>query len=402
MTLPKLRDELEIEVIEQDSGKFAVLKDPTGFVEQPVAIPYDIFPLFRMLDGKMTTEKLQNMLSQAGARLDMDPFLQIIDHLDKLGFMDSELFRKTKRIVDEYMVSPVRKPICAGNTYASEPLALRIEMDAIMNSVPGEEIRPGAKGLLLPHIDFQIGPEAHETYAAGYHAIKNTNADLFVIFGTSHRVSADYFMYTRKNYSTPFGEIQTDTEILDYLNENMSFEPTVHEMAHFGEHSIEIQLVLLQRLFENRHIKILPVLTGSFHPFIEFGGSPESDERFNEYVDKLNEAIAKLGRNPVFIASVDFGHTGRRFEHDFDAEDKFDELTEADMKLIASLKNADSEGFFRNIADVKNFWNVCGVSPIYTLLKTLKPKEGVFLKHNIWNDAPTQSAVSFASMAYYD
>ncbi len=401
--LPQLRDDIKTEVIEDQGEKLVVLSDPDGLAQQPIAIPLELAPVFHFLNGSVTMSELKSHVKTPdGSEPDMSPIVQMINYLDAMGYIKSPEYMELRRKYDEYLASPVRKPVCAGQSYSSDPNQLREQLGDILHSVNGEDINPGAKSIIVPHIDFLIGKEAHETYAAGYQALKGTDPDLFVIFGTAHYRYSDYLMFTEKDFETPLGAAKTDKEVLEQLKEELPFDLKFDDTAHFKEHSVELQVVLLQRMFEGKDFTILPILIGSFQEFIESGVSPTENTKFKKYIDSLKTAIEKSGRKPAYIASVDFGHIGRRFGNDFNAEDKLEELKAADRELIDNISAGDKEAFFKKIADCKNQWNVCGVSPIYALMQTTNPKKSQFLTYNQWNDSPTYSAVSFASMAIYE
>jgi AmmeMemoRadiSam system protein B len=254
---------------------------------------------------------------------------------------------------------------------------------------------------MVPHIDFRIGEKAHRCYAAGYHAIRDTQADLFIILGTSHQGNSDYFMMTYKNFETPLGIANTDIDLIDEIKSQLSFELTIDDMAHRHEHSIEFQVVLLQHYFKNRNFKLLPILVGSFHNFISSGSTPQADERLTELIDIINKSIQANDRKVVFIASADMAHIGRKFHDNFDAEGEFPRLKEEDKLLLKYLESCDAESFFEAISAVRDKNKICGLSPAYSLLKICRPQYGKIIGYNIWNESETKSAVSFGSIAFY-
>ncbi|MFW5701636.1 MAG: AmmeMemoRadiSam system protein B, partial [Bacteroidota bacterium] len=294
----------------------------------------------------------------------------------------------------------VRPPICAGNTYGATPESLAAQLDELMSHAPASD-KNQARALIAPHIDFRVGDNALETYAAAYRAIEATDADLFVIFGTSHHKMSDWFMLSRKDYATPAGALETDQELIDEMAGALGDDLTIDEMAHRDEHSIELQAALIRHVFPNKEIKILPVLVGGFYPQIHQGNSPGNDPRFVEFIENLGGAIDKLGRKPLYIASGDFGHIGRKFEDDYDAESKLDELREADFEMIDLLNACDAEGFFARVQREGDPWKICGAAPFYALLRIAGPERGELLRYAQWNERETLSAVSFASIAYY-
>ena len=61
----------------------------------------------------------------------------------------------------------------------------------------------------------------------------------------------------------------------------------------------------------------------------------------------------------------------------------------------------DAEGFFRNVMDDGDRRRICGVAPMYCLLRLLAGARGEVLRYTQWADPAGNSAVTFASLAYY-
>ena len=307
-----------------------------------------------------------------------------------------------KNEIDSYMFSPMRKPVCAGSSYSESPDLLSIEMKEIIEAnFNANKNYPPAKALIVPHIDFRIGPEAHLAYSAAYNSILNSDADLFVIFGTAHYGNSSYFMLTEKDFLTPFGKIETDKEIINTLKNKLGDKIVFDELTHRTEHSIELQTILLHYIFRNRNFKILPILVGSFHQFIYENRLPSTSKIFNDFTDSLKQAISESNRKVIYIASADFAHIGRKFGDSFDAEIALEILKDEDIELIDSLVNVNEDNFFQKITNSNDKRRICGLSPIYTMLKTADFKYSKLLEYQQWNEIETKSAVSFATIAYY-
>ena len=400
--IPKLRTDLNINLVNDKEKEIVFLQDVEGFAEEPIGITMDMFMILQALDGNLTSNQLKGIFTEKGA--DDDIANAIIDNIHKiqeLGYLQTpEYLEEIEKAKKEYLELPFRPPICAGSSYSNQAELLVPELDEFLNSVKPEDIKPGAKSLVVPHIDFKVGKKSAETYSAGYHSIRNNNADVFVIFGTSHFASSDYFMLSEKDYQTPLGIAKTDIELLDSLKNNYP-DLTLDEFAHKNEHSIELQVVLLQHYFKNRNIKILPVLVGSFHDFILNGSEPDESKEVAHFLSALDKSLKEHGRNPMYIASVDFAHIGKKFGDEFDAKTKLEELSNVDHELIEKLIANDHRGFFSNIKNDEDKWKVCGTSPLYSFLNMHEKGKGELLKYNQWYEEPTQSAVSFASIAYY-
>jgi predicted class III extradiol MEMO1 family dioxygenase len=71
-----------------------------------------------------------------------------------------------------------------------------------------------------------------------------------------------------------------------------------------------------------------------------------------------------------------------------------------DQSLIDSLEVAEADNFFKKIADIGDSRKICGLSPIYSLLKLCQPKSGKLLQYKQWNEVETKSAVTIASMSF--
>ncbi|MGA2298165.1 MAG: AmmeMemoRadiSam system protein B [FCB group bacterium] len=397
-----LRQDLLYREIEENGEKYFTLIDPKGYVSQQVIMPLPALPLLLLAKKKLTKDELYSaIVKETTDAIDIEPIYQLFEYLDFAGYLDSPRFQFIKEDVDSYINSPIRPPVCAGSSYSDDIEILTGELTDIINSYTGDGIAPDSKGIIVPHIDFRIGEGAYKTYSAGYQSIKNSEADLIVIFGTAHYGFTDLFMFTEKDFQTPLGIAETDKELLHELKIRLPFDMTFDDMTHRHEHSIELQTVLLQHVFKGRNFKILPVLCGSFQKFINEKQSPSEAQKYKLVLEKLEEAINHLGRKPLFIASADMAHIGRKFGDDFDAETELTSLAEEDKILLSSLEKCEPEEFYTTISNVEDKRRICGLSPIYSLLQILKPQTGKFLNYHQWNEAETKSAVSFASVAYY-
>src|SRR5262249_34028540 len=128
------------------------------------------------------------------------------------------------------------------------------------------------RAALIPHIDYNRGGIS---FAWGFKEVaEQTDASLFVIIGTSH-YSLSRFTLTRKNFKTPLGIVPTDQEYIDKLIARYGDGLFDDELAHLPEHSIELEVVFLQYLYEGRrNIRIVPLLVGPFADCVLDGNSP--------------------------------------------------------------------------------------------------------------------------------
>ncbi len=405
--VPKLRENIKINIVDENQQRVYILNDPYNYSPQPIAIQEFFYKILEFCDGKRTfNEVIKLAEAYFKTEINIDIVINAIKFLNDNYFLESPNYYLIKYQIDSYLSLKDRPPVCAGSSYPYDALDLEIKLEQILNSYGKDEIQTNAKFLIVPHIDFNIGKISHEVYSAAYKAILNYHPDLIVIFGTSHYISSDLFMLTQKNFKTPLGIAQVDLKLIEQLKEELDMDLTIDELAHKDEHSIEFQVVLLQYLYKNDNIKILPVLVGSFHEFLVKKKQPNKSHRFNHFITSLKTVIDRNYKKPLIIASGDLAHVGRKFQDNFDASTVLEQLKREDMQLIDRLSRKDSEGFFDLILNTNDKRKICGLSPFYTLLEYQKLYndkvfKGEFLKYNQWNEIETRSAVTFTSIAYY-
>ena len=400
--IPPLRTDLQLQMIEDGGNQYVLMQDPLGYASESLAVSYNFYVLSQHFNGDTTFAEFEEILKKYGIEGEYSLIFSLIEKLDDAGFLISKKFLERRyKIESEYINSSVRPCVCAGSSYPDNPQELTLALKEFFNTSDKEEIEGNAESIIIPHIDFRIGEDVHKTYAAGYHAIRNTEADLYVILGTSHYANSDFFMLTQKDFDTPLGTVTTDKKVITEMQKYLGDELTIDDFAHKPEHSIELQAVLLKYYFGDRDFNILPILTGSLHEFIMNGNNPESNPRYNNFLDALKRAISDLGRKAVIISSVDFAHIGRKFGDDYDASPKLQDLKIEDKVLIDALNKTDKSAFLNKIKQDKDKYKICGTAPIYAMLHAFEPGNAKFLNYGQWDESDTNSAVSFASLAYY-
>ncbi len=401
--MPKLRNDLQLSLIEQDGLNFVVLKDPIGIASQPIALNYNFFLLLNMLNSGLSIDEFKSIITDIkDLAKDWDFIIEQINNLDNLFYLESvDFLLKKYNLEQEYLALPNRPMACVGNSYPYNKNEFISFSENLFNYTNKPIPNKKAKAIIVPHIDFSLGELSQSVYANAYQYIKDSDSDLFVIFGTSHYAFSDYFMLTKKNFETPMGIVETDSELIEIMEKELENSFIIDDLAHKPEHSIEFQVVLLKYLFPDKNFKILPILVGSFYEFIEQRKSPNQQSKINNFIQNFENIINKSGRKATYIASVDFSHIGRKFDDDFDADTMLDSVAIEDDLLIESIKNRNADAFFEKISSDKDKWKVCGSSPIYTMLKSIHFSDVNFIDYKQWNEKATESAVTFAGFALY-
>jgi len=400
---PRLRA-VEAFPVEQKGQRFVALRDPAGYVEAVIMLPIDLVEILALFDGEHSIAAIQAELQQRhGEHVPRENIEQLIGELDEHGFLDSPAFARRRTAIDDaYLAAPRRPASHAGGAYPDDPVELRSRMDGFFTSPQG----PGAVGafqgggvggLIAPHIDFHRGGPA---YAWAYRDLaERGDADLFVIFGTCHAGMADPFALTRKDYDTPFGPARVDQDAVEALATRARQDCFGSELAHRNEHSIEFQAVFLNYLYGGRrNIRIVPVLTSFAHEALARGLVPDDDPRVGRFLDALG-TLASSGRRVAFIAGADLAHVGPRFGDPRPVSPaELSTIDREDREMLRAVEAGDADGFFESVRRDGDRRRICGLSPIYTLLRIRAGAKGLLRQYGQWPDP--QGVVSFASVVF--
>jgi AmmeMemoRadiSam system protein B len=221
-----------------------------------------------------------------------------------------------------------------------------------------------------------------------------------VILGTCHAGMEHPFALTCKDYETPLGTARVDRDVVEAVAARARQDCFGSELAHRREHSIELQAVFLQYLFAGRRdVTVVPVLASFVHEALARGASPEDDPRVPRFLDALGDTLAACGRRVAVIAGADLAHVGPRFGDPapVSAEERA-RIEHEDRAMLGAVTAVDARGFFESVAADRDRRRICGLSPIYALLRVLGGGGGALRRYGQWPDP--QGVVSFASVVF--
>jgi AmmeMemoRadiSam system protein B len=247
----------------------------------------------------------------------------------------------------------MRAPAVSGQFYPRSKNDLQREISRCFESVPMGE-RP-VLGAVVPHAGY-----IYSGNTAAYVYSVLPGADTFVLLGPNHTGYGSPVSVSSEKWSTPMGDVNTDLEFIKALPKRII---DTDESAHKYEHSIEVQLPFLQHRFSD--FNIVPICMGM-----------QDEETAIEVGMELAEAVRKMNRKIVIIASSDFSHYKR---------DKV--AREDDAYFISSILGMDIPGFYRKLYE-RNA-TVCGYGPISAMLaasKALGAKKASLLKYSTSGD----------------
>jgi AmmeMemoRadiSam system protein B len=396
---PRLRPYLQA-ARDHNDARYIYVWDRLGFADGPRRMTQEEFAWVQMFDGQRTLAEIQAeaMRSRHGLMLSLEALHELVATLQGALILDGPAFRAK-------LAEPVRKPSCIG-CYEGEPKALRQQLRQLFtdprgSGLPRESQPDGSlRAALVPHIDYGRGGLS---YTWGFREVfERTDASLFVIIGTSH-YSPERFSLTRKHFQTPLGLAQTDQTYIDRLEKHYGDGLFADELAHLPEHSIELEVVFLQYLYENRRpIRIVPLLVGSFHDCVARGKTPREASDIGRMIAALKRVEAETKEPICYIISGDLAHIGPKFgDPQPVAEPVLTHSRQQDQAILEKAEAADVAGYFKVIADEGDTRRICGLPPTYTLLDAAQPTRGKLLNYDQYVHPRGHESVSFASVAFY-
>jgi hypothetical protein len=405
---PKLR-EINAFPVQSTGQTLVCLQDPQNVSEKALFLPPPLYFIVSLFDGQHSVLDIQaEHMRKFGEFLYTEKLQEIIGQFEENFFLEGERFQEAlRKKEEEFRKAFFRQAAHAGKSYEDDPARLKAQLEGYFEGPNGpgplgeEKSAKGLKGVVAPHIDFQRGGPC---YAFAHREIWERNSSLcFIIFGTAHTSMQNPFCLTRKDFVTPLGTLDVDKELVDAIQSRCSDDLFKDEGVHRGEHSIEFQCVFLRYLYpEPNSLKIVPILTGSFHEAIEKGVSPMELDPIRQFIDATKEAVSSLGREVCYVASADLSHMGLQFgDREGVSEYGLRVISQQDHEMLEYAEKMDGEGFFDSISRERDRRNICGLPPIYLMLRILEAKEGKLLKYDQAFTKEMQSVVTFASLAFY-
>jgi hypothetical protein len=243
-------------------------------------------------------------------------------------------------------------------------------------------------------------------YGYAYGALREglgDRIDTFVLLGTSHAAMERPFSVCAKAFATPLGPLEPDRAAIDELVAASRFDLRADEHLHKAEHSLEFQAVFLRHLLGPRAgaARIVPVLCG-LGEAPSTRRDPAHDPEAESFLSALAELVARRAGRVLVIAGADLAHVGPRFgdPRPLDGRER-EALRARDAESIALAEDGDAGGFFHQVVSDLHERRVCGLGPIYTLLRVLPAARGERLHYDQHVDPREGSIVSHASLGFY-
>ena len=274
----------------------------------------------------------------------------------------------------------IRTPAVAGMFYPNEKNKLVKLMEDCFEHILGPEKNfqknDGKKifGVICPHAGFVYsGPIACHSF----NSISSESPELFIIIGPNHW-GIGRSVATMKNcqWETPLGKVEVDSESAEeicQISENIESD----YFSHTREHSLEVQIPFLQKIFTD--FKILPISLVN---------------QSKKIAKDVGLSIAKIAKkkNVMIIGSSDFTHyEPNEFAY------------EQDLALIEPILEMNVDKFYDVLE--KRKITACGYGAIASTIiacKELGAKKGELLKYATSGDVTgdKSSVVGYGSIVF--
>jgi hypothetical protein len=265
----------------------------------------------------------------------------------------------------------IRKPVAAGQFYPSGVKELKAMIASFADkSAPKSD----CYGCILPHAGYIYSGKVAVSTISGV-KIKDT----VVLLGPNHTgQGATFSIMPQGAWQTPLGNLEINSFLAGLFLEKSRYLEA-DSLAHLDEHSLEVELPILQ-YFRN-DFKIVPIAIKS-----------DNLAKLDAVGEELASVIIEnnLKSSVILIASSDLTH----YEPQKEAEVK-------DALAIEAILGLDEQKLKRVVQESEI--SICGFAPIAILIKAAKllgAKKGQLIKYQTSGEASgdQRSVVGYAGI----
>jgi hypothetical protein len=229
----------------------------------------------------------------------------------------------------------IRQAIASGQFYPSK----KEDLDTLIKKLSPEKVqsRCRAKGAIVPHAGYPFSGKVAIATLSKITAPKN-----IVMLGVNHTGLGKAFSLSEaESWQTPYGEVKVNHSLGKKILDSGSFIQK-DSFAHKAEHSLEVELPILQYFFKN--FQIIPISCSL------------SDQKTYEGVaNQIYQGIKDNLTDTLLLASTDLTH----YEPDQIARKK-------DRKVIEAITELHPEKLIKQVRE--NDITMCGIAPVAIML----------------------------------
>lgn len=399
MAHPRFRDSFKIFPTRHEGKEVFVLVDEREHLfDGYVQLPPFYFVVASLLDGKRDGAAIaREIKEQLKTDIPVEEIDAAVRELDRALLLESPAVQEKRRAELEAWSRLPARPVKFVGGPAAEIAA---QLDGYYTGEGGAG-RPGPRrdepiaGLLAPHIDFNRGGAC---YSHAYREIaERCDADLYVLLGVPHISPPNPFVFTSKDYGTPWGPVAVDRDALGKVEKRLGKRIFDFEIVHAKEHSLEFQAIWLKHTRPTEPFTVLPIHCSAFEQWCG-GASPSTASQVEDGLAAIREAVA--GRRVCIVGGVDFAHVGPVFGDQVEVDQKLIEwMIAGDTRSLNAIAEGNAESFWNSVTSDGNRRHVCGLSATYAALRLLDGAAGKVHKYGFAPD-PAGGLVSFASVSF--
>lgn len=259
----------------------------------------------------------------------------------------------------------------AGQFYPSSRQSLKSAIDGLIDKKPEKK---DVIACMLPHAGY-----IYSGRVAGETVSQINIKDKIILLGPNHTGNGpDFSIMTEGLWQTPLGDINIDSVLAKKILKNSKYLKEDME-AHIYEHSLEVELPILQYFKPNFEIVPITFLSDNIKALKEIGS-------------EIARSI-KNEKSVMIVASSDMTH----YESQESAQKK-------DFEAIRAILDLDED---RLIEKIQTFnITMCGFAPVVTMLKAAKllgAKKADLVKYQTSGDitGDKESVVGYAGIILY-
>lgn len=239
----------------------------------------------------------------------------------------------------------IRKSAVAGSFYSRNPDDLEKSIEDSFESELGvgkipklsKSFNSNLKGIMVPHAGYiYSGPVASYGFCE---LVENGFPDTFVILCPNHTGLGNSYVSVFKEgiWQTPLGNVEVDSDLAELFLKNSEYAG-IDYLAHFSEHSIEVELPFLQYFSDD--FKILPICM-----------SVQNLQTSIDVANSIKACAEESSSSILLISSTDLAHFFNQ-----------DDTLIKDEIVLNDIENMDYEKLLRDV-DEKNI-TMCGYGTV--------------------------------------
>jgi hypothetical protein len=237
------------------------------------------------------------------------------------------------------VTNPRPSPI-AGTWYPGDATNLADSVDGMLFNAKIQPVKGHIKAIIVPHAGHRY---SGGVAAYAYNTIRGLHPKTIAVISPMHQYHPAQLLTTAHTaYETPLGLVPVDHELLRNLSASLmtSLGEGLTPIAKDQEHSLEIQLPFLQRIYPDG-FNLLPIMLR------------DQEARITRIL--AESLIQMLPKDSILVASSDLSH--------FYTESNAHQL---DGAILEAIHDFSPEGLYRVDAESRGF--ACGLGAIACIL----------------------------------